>query len=180
MTTDPPPPGSPWATHCPDAYPAEWLDALGLSALPAGFTRFATADESALITGALAPAEFVGRTGRAPRNGAPSPMPRRGTRASKSEGRFAVLNRFVDVELRDLTRAAVAVWLVLYRDTKPDGTARTGQADIARRAGLTPRGVRKALAELNEAALVEVVRRGRLGSGPSAYRVRGASRDGRT
>lgn len=175
MTTDPPPPGSPWATHCPDAYPAEWLDALGLSALPAGFTRFATADESALIAGTMTPAEFVSRLGPTPRRGAPSPAPGRGAPGTKPDGRFAVLNGFVDVELRNLTRAAIAVWLILYRDTKPEGTSRTGQTDLARRAGITPRGVRKALGELTAAGLVEVVRRGRLGSGPSAYRVRGAS-----
>jgi hypothetical protein len=173
MTTDPPPPGSPWATHCPDAYPAEWLDALGLSALPAGFTRFATADESALIVGAMTPAEFVSRLGQTRRCGAPSPAPCRGPPGAKPEGRFAVLNGFIDAELRTLTRAEVAVWLVLYRDTKPDGTVRTGQADLARRAGITPRGVRKALSGLTRAGLVEVVRRGRLGTGPSAYRVRG-------
>jgi hypothetical protein len=64
MTTGPPPPGSPWATRGPDAYPAEWLDALGLTALPAGFARFATADESALFAGAIAPAELDARTVR--------------------------------------------------------------------------------------------------------------------
>lgn len=171
MTTDPPPPGSPWSARCPDAYPAEWVELFGISVLPVGFTRFATADETALITGAITPAEFDARTGRAARPATPSPGPH--PKAGKPDGRFAVLNGFVDVELRKLTRAAIATWLVLYRDTKPNGIATTGQTDLARRAGITPRGVRKALDELDAAGLVEVVRRGRLGSGPSAYRVRG-------
>jgi hypothetical protein len=166
VTTDPPPPGSPWALRCPDAFPADWLDALVLAALPPGFARFATADEAALIAGSVSMTEFDASAGR----GSPS---LRSRRPGKSDGRFGVLNGFVDVELRHLTRAELAVWLVLYRDTKPDGTARTGQTDLARRAGLTPRGVRKALARLIAVGLIEVVRRGRLGSGPSVYRVKG-------
>jgi hypothetical protein len=175
MTTGPPPSGSPWATRCPDAYPAEWLDALGLTALPAGFARFVTADESALIAGAITAAEFDARTGRTAQRGSPSP--RRGAPAAKPDGRFAVLNGFVDAELWELTRAEVAVWLVLYRDTKPDGTARTGQADLARRAGCDPRTVRRALATLKSRGLVEVLTKGRLGAGPSRYRVKGSGTD---
>ena len=175
MTTDPPAPGSAWATHCPDAYPVEWLDALGLPALPAGFSRFATADEVGLITGAIAPAEYRSQRGRASRPETPSTAPGRGARTAKPEGRFAVLNSFIDIEMRKLTRAEAAVWFILYRDTKPDGTARTGQTDLARRAGCDIRTVRRALDRLEEVGLVEVVRKGRLGSGPSRYRVRGAS-----
>ena len=171
MTTDPPPPGSAWARRCPDAYPADWFDALGLTALPPGFARFAAPDEAVVITGAAAPGDSDG-AGPTPRRDAPSVPPRR-PQPGKPEGRFAVLNGFVDCELRGLSRAAAAVWLVLYRDTKPDGTARTGQSDIARRAGLTPRGVRKGLTELTQAGLVDVLRRGRLGAGTSCYRVRG-------
>lgn len=53
----------------------------------------------------------------------------------RTAGRFAVLNSFVDFALAGLGRADMAVWLILYRDTK-DGIARTGQTDIARRAGV--------------------------------------------
>ena len=49
-----------------------------------------------------------------------------------------------------LTRAEAAVWFILYRDTKPDGTARTGQTDLARRAGCNVRSVGRALARLIE------------------------------
>lgn len=87
--------------------------------------------------------------------------------------RFAVLNAFVDFGIADadLSPAAALVWLVLFRDTKADGTARTGQADIARRAGLSRRGVQMALDKLIAKGLVALVRRGRLNSGPSTYRV---------
>ena len=52
-----------------------------------------------------------------------------------------MLNAFADFALADLTGAEAKVWLILFRDTKAaTGTARTGQADIARRAGLSSRG----------------------------------------
>lgn len=94
-------------------------------------------------------------------------------RRTRSE-RFAVLNAFVDFGIADagLTPAEALVWLVLYRDTKGDGLARTGQADIARRAGLDVRTVRRAVASLEAKGLLETVRRGRLNVGPSVYRVR--------
>src|SRR5690606_7337784 len=53
---------------------------------------------------------------------------------SKTRDRFAVLNGFVDAGMAGLTRAELAAWLVLYRDTR-NGTASTSIADIARRAG---------------------------------------------
>lgn len=100
----------------------------------------------------------------------PAPKPKRRTRSE----RFAALNAFVDfgVADADLTPAEALVWLVLFRDTRAvTGAARTGQADIARRAGLKPRMVRYALASLTAKGMVHVVRRGRLGMGPSVYRV---------
>lgn len=101
-----------------------------------------------------------------------SPKPSRA-----ASGRFAEINGFVDCTLATLTPSAVAVWLILWRDTKPNGLSRTGQADLARRAGVTERAVRNALAELGAAKLLKVVRRGRAGAGPSTYRVRGVNPD---
>ena len=98
----------------------------------------------------------------------PASKPKRGTRSE----RFAVLNSFVDFTMTGLTGAEVKIWLILFRDTKSvTGTARTGQTDIARRAGLKPRTVRYALASLEAKGLVRLVRRGRLNGGPSVYRV---------
>jgi len=94
-------------------------------------------------------------------------------RARKATGdRFAEINQFIDFTLANLTPAARSVWLILWRDTKPNGLARTGQADLARRAGVTERTVREALGELAEAGLMKVVKRGRVGIGPTTYRVR--------
>ena len=84
--------------------------------------------------------------------------------------RFGVLNAFVDCSLAGLSRSEIAVWLVLYRDTR-DGTVRGSQANIAKRAGLTVRGTQKALNKLTAAGLVRVVYRGGLNKGASRYRV---------
>jgi DNA-binding transcriptional ArsR family regulator len=96
-----------------------------------------------------------------------------GSKAKAGE-RFAVLNRFVDFVLADLSRGEIAVWLVLYRDTR-DGTARTSYDDIARRAGLNRRNVGRALRRLERRGLVKAVYRGGLGRGMSRYRVLGLS-----
>jgi len=90
----------------------------------------------------------------------------------KTAGRFAVLNAFVDFTLAELNRNEIAAWLVLYRDTKPDGTARTSQADLARRAGTSDRTIRRALDGLKGRGLLKVTYRGGIGRGASAYRVR--------
>lgn len=104
------------------------------------------------------------------------PVPKRRARS----GRFAVLNAFVDFGIADagLTPAEALVWLVLFRDTKADGTARTGQADVGRRAGLSSRGVKLAVRGLKAKGMLRVVRRGRLNDGPSVYRVCPTSRMG--
>ena len=95
---------------------------------------------------------------------------------TKTKERFAVLNDFVDFTLSDLSRAEIAVWLVLYRDTR-DGTARTSYDDLARRSGLNRRNVGRALRRLEGRGLVKIVRRGGLGRGVSRYRILGVSKD---
>jgi hypothetical protein len=88
-----------------------------------------------------------------------------------SRGRFLAINAFLDVTMAGLDRAELAVWLLLWRDTKPDGLARTSQSDLARRAGCNPRTVRRALDALRRAGLVLTVRQGGLRRGMSVYRV---------
>ena len=108
-----------------------------------------------------------------PDDGAAKLAPKkRAARRPARGARFEMLNTFADVALAGLTGAETKVWLILFRDTKAaTGTARTGQTDIARRAGLQPRTVRRALAGLEATGLVTMVRRGRLNAGPSVYRV---------
>src|SRR5262249_10511530 len=89
-----------------------------------------------------------------------------------AQGRFGLLNAFVDCSMAGLSRAEMAVWLVLFRDCR-DGTATTAQSSIAQRAGCNARTVRRALARLERAGLVETLFRGGLRRGPSRYRVGG-------
>ena len=64
----------------------------------------------------------------------------------------------------------IVTWLILYRDTR-DGKAKTSQADIARRAGISDRTVRRVIDALQRRGLLSVVRRGGLRQGPTTYRV---------
>jgi hypothetical protein len=93
-------------------------------------------------------------------------------RRQRHYGRFGVLNGFVDGVMGSLPRAALATWVCLWRDTKPDGLARTAVADLARRVGGDRRTVLRALRLLTDRGLLEIVRRGGLGRGVSAYRVK--------
>lgn len=101
----------------------------------------------------------------------PAPAAKVKRRSGRGD-RFALLNAFADFALADLTGAEVKVWLILFRDTKAaTGTARTGQTDLARRAGIDARSVRRALETLQAKRMIQLVRRGRLNVGPSTYRV---------
>jgi hypothetical protein len=107
----------------------------------------------------------------------PPPSPhataRRPTRGpQRHEGRFSTINGFVDGRMALLTRGAALVWLCLWRDTKPNGIARTSMADLAKRCGCDERTVLRSVRTLVDEGLVEVVRKGGLGRGPSGYRVR--------
>jgi hypothetical protein len=95
----------------------------------------------------------------------------RRTTKRRSSLRFEVLNAFVDEGMAKLTPHESVVWLVLYRDTKPDGLARTSVDDIARRAGIGRRTVLRALKSLERLRMVKIVRRGGLNRGASSYRV---------
>jgi hypothetical protein len=85
--------------------------------------------------------------------------------------RFATLNAFVDFSMATLKPSERAAWLVLWRDTKPNGVARTSGRDLARRCGICERSARYAIAALERRGLLRIVRRGGLRSGPSSYRV---------
>lgn len=96
-------------------------------------------------------------------------------KSRSSESRFQVFNSFVDITMKSLTPAEKDTWMILYRDTKSNGTARTSQADIARRGGKNPRTIRRALDQLVKRGLVYIVYRGGFNRGSSIYVVRGAS-----
>lgn len=88
----------------------------------------------------------------------------------KHRDRFGMVNTFTDCTLAGLSRAEIAVWLVLWRDSRK-GVAQTGQTDIARRAGICRRTVYNTIGRLAGKGLVTVVHRGGLRRGASCYRV---------
>ena len=102
---------------------------------------------------------------------ASKPSKAKGKAKGESKGRFAILNAFVDYSLASLDHPSRAVWLVLYRDTRPDGLARTAQGDIARRIGMSVPTVKRAVHKLETLGLLTVAYRGGLGGRLSVYRV---------
>lgn len=104
--------------------------------------------------------------GPAPQNKPPA----KAGKPKKTAERYGTINAFVDFDLANLTRNEIAVWLVLWRDTK-NGTARTAQSDIARRAGIVRRTVVRVLSTLEAKGLLQRVHRGGLNRGMSVYRV---------
>ena len=120
--------------------------------------------EPPILTGC---AVLTPMNGKTKRKTAPANEPKK---SSKSRDRFTVLNNFVDFTMRELKAADVRVWFVLYRDTK-DGTVATSQVDIARRAGVSDRTVRRVIRRLERLGLLKTVHRGGLQRGLSRYRI---------
>lgn len=97
--------------------------------------------------------------------------PERDTKRRKSRLRFEILNAFVDGGMAELTRGELAVWLILFRDTKPDGTARTSLDDLARRGGMDRQTASRAVGGLKRRKMLQIIHQGGLNMGPSIYRV---------
>ena len=97
--------------------------------------------------------------------------PKRNPKSASTGNRFGVLNAFIDFTAGTLSRAESLTWLVLYRDTKANGTTRTAQSDIARRIGADARTVNRAIRRLHAVGLVRIVWQGGFRRGPSVYAV---------
>jgi hypothetical protein len=118
-------------------------------------------------------ARILASRATAPREkaGAAPPAHRAVRPSGPARTRWALLNGIVDGKLRELGDAETRVWLVLYRDER-DGLARTGMTDIARRAGLSRRGVVKAVKGLKARGIIEVTARGTIAGMPNTYRLK--------
>ncbi len=90
---------------------------------------------------------------------------------NRRRDRFGVLNEFVDKRAQYLKPVDVAVWLVLFRDTRKDGSARVAQSYIAQRLGIARRTVVRVVQRLEKQGLVSVVHRGGRHRGISIYRL---------
>ena len=82
------------------------------------------------------------------------------TRRHYTLERFQVLNDFVDHGLADLSRSEIAVYMILFRDTRPTGLARTSLTELSRRGGMSERQATRALGMLIKRGAVHVIRRG--------------------
>lgn len=91
-------------------------------------------------------------------------------RPSKSP-RWAMLNAFIDHQMRHLSGPAIAVWLVLYRETNREGLSRITVEQIVEKTGLGTTSAKKGLKELKALKLIVQVRRGCQRSGPSTHRL---------
>ena len=96
---------------------------------------------------------------------------KRKTWRRESRLRFETLNAFVDSGMADLSRAELAVWMILYRDTQRNGVARASLDDLARRGGMNRQTASRAIGRLARRKMLRVLRRGGLNCGPSTYRV---------
>lgn len=92
--------------------------------------------------------------------------------ASPAGDRWPMLNDVVDYIARVMGEAELRTWIILYRDTKKNGLARTGMTDIARRSGMTRRGVVKAIAGLKARGLLEIADPGTIHGKPNTYRLK--------
>ena len=85
--------------------------------------------------------------------------------------RWAMLNTFVDHQMRNLSRAAQGVWWVLYRETNNQGLARITIEQIGEKAGIGVSMVKVGLGELRALNMLVRVSRGSRNKGPSIYRL---------
>ena len=92
-------------------------------------------------------------------------------RPHRAGGRFEMINAFVDNTMRVLSHRAALAWVILWRDTKPDGLAKTGVAYLARRMGCSNATAKRALSELRKQKVIEVAERGRKGGATNSYRI---------
>jgi hypothetical protein len=90
-------------------------------------------------------------------------------RRNRSTYFFETFNPFVDLGVRHLSRSEIVVYLILLRDTKPDGTTRTSYGDLATRGGMSRMSAIRAVRSLIGKGAVEVVRRGGSGIGSTTY-----------
>jgi len=120
-----------------------------------------------LLPGEVLPPLPAPQTGQTRKRRAAARKP---TPARRNSGRWGVLNAFVDVTISTLPRAALATWIVLFRDTR-NGVARTGIASLTRRVGCDRRNILRALRYLVARGLVVVIHHGGRFRGCSSYRL---------
>lgn len=91
----------------------------------------------------------------------------------KKPSRFTTFNSFIDHSARLLKAREFSVWVVLFRDVKPNGLACMAHSQIAEILACDRRTVARALNKLEAMGLITVAKRGGLNRGSNVYRVHG-------
>jgi hypothetical protein len=73
--------------------------------------------------------------------------------------RFRILNDFVDLGLAQLSRSEIVIYLILFRDTKSNGLARTSLSELVRRGGMSIRQASRSLNALIQRGAVRLIQK---------------------
>lgn len=130
-------------------------------------------DHQTILLAARVIDEGPGRPAARRKASRPPPVPKAPPQPAGGDCRGdAILRSFIDTHMGDLSRAAVCVWLCLYRERHEDGIAKAGVEKLADRARCDRSTVIRSIKRLIEVGRLELVRRGGIGRGPSSYRVK--------
>jgi hypothetical protein len=92
------------------------------------------------------------------------------TRRRRQTYFFETFNPFVDLGIRSLSRSEIVAFLVLLREARPPhGVARVSFGVIAACGGISRRQAVRAVKALIHREVVQIVRRGGRGVGPTTY-----------
>ena len=81
-------------------------------------------------------------------------------RAKTNRNRWAMLNRFVDSQMRTLPLQAIACWFVLFRHADASGRVTRSLVVLERDTGLSKKSVRKGIRALEDNRLLSVELKG--------------------
>lgn len=79
--------------------------------------------------------------------------------------RWWAITEFIDGTARGLSNAEIVTWILLWRDTKKNGLAKTSISYLAERSGMSKRRIQQSLELLIENGLVKRVKRGGMAKG---------------
>ncbi len=99
------------------------------------------------------------------------------SRAKVNRERWRVLNTFTDTALSQAGAAAGAVWLVLFRFARSDGTVYASLSVLQEKTGLARKTIQRAVARLVELGEVKMLQRGG-GAVATKYRLRRGGQKG--
>jgi DNA-binding MarR family transcriptional regulator len=92
------------------------------------------------------------------------------TKRKSSGDRWARLNQFVDSLMKDMTHAQRGTFVYMFRHER-NGTVATSVRQIANGTGMDKSSVQRALTQLTQRGIVEVVKKSKSHGSPSIFRL---------